>query len=111
MIKRILATLILALAVTTVYAQSPSCSTPGAGYLFNVVGHLSTKWNCWLQDSVYGYYKLRGFSDQLATDYAGWALNQDTANRFDEAMTQLRNANPQYFDQVMVTHGLVFNGQ
>lgn len=94
----------------TIYGQSPSpsCATPGAGFLLQIVGHLSTRWNCWLQDSVYSFYKTRGFDDTLATEYAGWAVNQDTANRFDEAMKQLRNANPQYFDQVMTVHGLSF---
>ena len=110
MIKFMIVTLALILVLSAaLHAQQPnSCTSPGAGNLIPVIGHLSTKWNCWLQDFVYQSYMARGFSEYLSANYASQAVNQDTVDRFDEALTQIRSTNPQYFDQVMTAHGLSF---
>lgn len=93
-------------------AQQPnSCASPDAGVLRPFIGRISTKWNCWLTDYVYQFYRARGFSEYLAANYASQAVQRDAEERLNQALDDLRRSDPQYFDQVMAVHGLAFGNQ
>lgn len=107
-ITRLIAGLILtAVLAVSVMAQQPnSCTSPEAGNLQPLIGNVSTKWNCWLMDYVYQFYRARSFSEYLSATYAGHAVDEDAIERLNLALAELRRSEPEYFDHVMADHGL-----
>jgi hypothetical protein len=94
----------------TVGAQkADSCTSPGAHNFIPLVSGISAEFNCWLQDLTFRYYKSRDFSDYLAANLANSAVQQDAADRLKFALAEIRQSNPDFFDQVMVVHGLKFD--
>ena len=102
--------LIFALSVGLYAQQANSCTSPNAQNFIPLIGHVMTKWNCWLVDEVYAYYRGRGFSDYLSANYASQAVQRDATDRLNAALEEIRAVNPQYFDQVMAVHGLQLAG-